>query len=78
MPNITPIEMRHTTKNTVQQIHNGMLLYINEPKNKNALPIAVAPNHKPWHKPNICFGATFDTNDKPSGEMKSSATVKKK
>ena len=44
---MTPIEMRHITTNTVQQIHNGIALYINEPKNKNAFPIAVAPNHKP-------------------------------
>ena len=78
MPSMIPIDTRHTERNTVQQIHNGIALYINEPKNKNALPIAVAPNHKPWQRPSMCFGATFDTNDKPSGEMNNSATVKKK
>ena len=78
MPNITPIEMRHTTKNTVQHCQIGQALYMRGPIHNKRLPSAVAPNHKPWHKPNMCFGATFDTNDKPSGEMKSSATVKKK
>ena len=44
----------------------------------NRLPMAVAPSHKPWQIPCRCFGATFDTNESPSGEMNSSATVRKK
>ena len=31
-----------------------------------------------WQSPRRCFGATFDTNERPRGEMKSSATVRKK
>ena len=78
IPNITPIEMRHTARKTAQQIQMGHLLYMSGPSQSRRLPTAVAPSHKPWHNPCRCLGATFDTNDSPSGEMNSSATVRKK
>ncbi len=78
MPSIIAIETRHTTKNTVQHFQRSHALYINGPIHKNKLPMAVAPSHKPWQRPCKCFGATFDTNDKPRGEINNSATVRKK
>ena len=78
MPSITPIEMMHTAKNTAQHCHMGHALYINGPIQSNRLPTAVAPSHKPWQRPSIFLGATFYTNDSPSGEMNNSATVRKK
>ena len=78
MPNITDIEMTQTIANTNQQYWIGHALYIKGPTHNIKLPRAVAPNHRPWHRPSRCLGATFDTNDRPSGEMNNSATVKKK
>ena len=78
MPSIIPIETRQTMRNTVQHCQIGHALYINGPTHNIKLPKAVAVNQRPWHKPNKFLGATFDTNDKPSGEMNNSATVKKK
>ena len=78
IPNITPIETMQTMKNTAQHCQIGQALYISGPTHNIKLPTAVAPSHKPWHKPNILFGATLDTNERPSGEMNNSATVRKK
>lgn len=78
MPNITPIEITHTEANTAQHAHSGHALYITGPSHIKRLPSAVAPNQSPWHIPCKCFGATFDTNDNPSGEISSSAAVRKK
>ena len=47
IPSITPIEMRHTTRNTVQQVQIGHALYINGPIQSNKLPNAVAPSQRP-------------------------------
>ena len=65
-------------RNTLQQAHRGILLYIRGPIHKKRLPTAVAPSQSPWQSPRRCYGATFDTNERPRGEMKSSATVRKK
>ena len=42
----------------------------------NWLPIAVAPNQRPIIKPAYLGGATFDTNEIPIGESRSSAKVR--
>lgn len=47
MPSMTPIDMAHTTMNTVQHCHIGILLYIRGPIHNSRLPTAVAPNHRP-------------------------------
>ena len=78
IPSIVPIEMIHTIKNTVQHCQIGQALYINGPIHNKRLPTAVAPSHRPWQRPCRCFGATFDTNERPSGEINNSATVRKK
>ena len=39
-------------------------------------PIAVAPNQRPIIKPAYFGGATFDTNEIPIGERRSSANVR--
>ena len=58
-----PMEIMQTIANTVQHCQRGILLYINGPIQISKLPMAVAPSHKPWHKPCKCLGATLDTND---------------
>ena len=78
MPNITPMDMRHTMRKTAQHCQIGHLLYMSGPTHSMRLPTAVAPSHRPWHSPYMLLGATFDTNDSPSGEMNNSATVRKK
>ena len=55
-----------------------MTLYIFGPRKRKRLPMAVAPSQRPWQRPCMLFGATFETKERPSGEMKSSATVRKK
>ena len=72
------METKQTTAKTSQQYLIGHALYITGPSQISRLPMAVAPSHKPWHKPTMWRGAIFETNDKPSGEMKSYATVRKK
>ena len=47
IPNITPIDMTQTIRNTAQQIQIGHLLYIRGPIQRSRFPTAVAPNHKP-------------------------------
>lgn len=47
IPNITPIDIKHTAKNTAQHCQMGQALYIRGPIHNNKLPNAVAPNHKP-------------------------------
>ncbi len=42
----------------------------------NWLPMAVAPNQRPIIKPAYFGGATFDTNEIPIGESRSSANVR--
>ena len=78
MPNITAMEMRQMMRNTTQHIQMGHLLYISGPIQSKPLPTAVAPSQSPWQSPCRFLGATFDTKDSPRGEMKSSATVRKK
>lgn len=78
IPNITPMEIKHTAKNTVQHFHIGHALYITGPIQIKRLPTAVAPNQRPWHNPKRCLGATLDTNESPKGEINNSATVRKK
>ena len=76
---MTPMEMRQNAAKTAQHCHwCGNSLIIVVPNAMNRLPIAVAVSHKPWQMPCKCLGATFETNDKPSGEMNNSATVRKK
>ena len=76
MPSITSIESTHTVTNTVHVMEIDMFSYIIAPKKSEKLPTAVAASQPPCINPCMCGGATFDTNDKPSGEIKSSATVK--
>ena len=78
MPSMIAIDTKHTTANTNQAYCIGHMLYIRGPIHNKPLPTAVAPSHKPWQRPSMLFGATFDTNDNPRGEMNNSATVKKK
>ncbi len=78
IPNITPIEMMQTVANTAQHCHIGHALYILGPRKRSRLPTAVSTSHRPCHNPSMLFGATLDTNDNPSGDMNSSATVRKK
>ena len=79
IPHITPMATRQITRKTAQHIHSeGILLSITGPIQINRLPSAVAPSHKPWQIPCRCLGAILDTNDRPSGEMNNSATVRKK
>ena len=78
MNRMTPIEMRHTIMKIAQQYPIGMALYISGPIHNRRLPTAVAPSHNPWQSPKRCFGATFETNDNPSGEINNSATVSRK
>ena len=75
---MTPMDTRHTTRNTVQHCQMGHALYMRGPIHSSRLPRAVAASHRPWHKPSMLLGATLDTNDRPSGEMNNSATVRKK
>ena len=65
-------------KNTAQQYWISHALYIFGPIQIIRLPMAVAPSHRPWHKPTMLRGATLLTKLKPSGEMNNSATVRKK
>ena len=65
-------------RNTTQHTQIGHLLYISGPIHSRPLPTAVAPSHNPWQRPCKFLGATFDTNESPSGEMNNSATVRKK
>ena len=78
MNSMTPIEMRHTIMKIAQQYPIGMALYISGPIHNRRLPTAVAPSHNPWQSPRRCYGATFETNDNPSGEINNSATVSRK
>ena len=78
MAYITPIEMKHTIMKTNQHSHNGHLLYISGPIHKRQLPTAVAPSHNPWQRPCKCLGATIDTKHRTSGQMTTSATLRKK
>ena len=79
MPSITDMEARQIKANTPHVIHwCGKAFNILTPRKMNKLPIAVADNHKPWHLPTMWRGAILETNDKPSGEMNNSATVRKK
>ena len=79
MESIIAMEMRQKPANTAQVIHwLGKVFSIVTPRAMKRLPIAVAVSHKPWQMPWRCCGATFDTNESPRGEMKSSATVRKK
>ena len=75
---MTPIETRQMPKNTAQQYWIGQALYITGPTQINKLPIAVAPSHRPWQRPTKLRGATLLTNDKPNGEINSSAIVRKR
>lgn len=73
------IEIRQNPAKTAHVIHwLGKLLSIVTPSAMNRFPMAVAVSHKPWQMPWRCCGATLDTNESPSGEMNSSATVRKK
>ena len=47
IPYMTPMEMRHTIRNTVQQSHIGQALYMTGPIQMSRLPAAVAPSHNP-------------------------------
>ena len=75
IPNITNMETTQTLTNTVQVIEMDIFSYIIAPKKSEKLPIAVAVNQPPCMSPCMCGGATFDTNDNPSGEINNSATV---
>ena len=72
------METKQTTAKTAQQYLIGQALYITGPSQIIRLPMAVAPSHKPWHKPTMWRGATLETKERPSGEMNSSATVSRK
>ena len=78
MPSMTAMETKQTTAKTAQQYLIGHALYITGPSQIIRLPMAVAPSHKPWHKPTMWRGATLETNDRPSGDMNNSATVSRK
>ena len=74
-----PMEVRQIRANTPQVIHwCGKEFSILTPRKIKRLPIAVADSHKPWHIPTMWRGAIFETKERPSGEMNSSATVRKK
>ena len=77
MPSITPIEMRHTMRNTLQHCHNGILLYINGPIQISRLPTAVAPSHNPGQQRCGGLGGFLETKRSPSGKMKRAATGRK-
>ena len=53
MPNITDIEIRQIARNTPQHTQISHALYMRGPTKMKRLPIAVAPSHKPWHKPTM-------------------------
>ena len=78
MPSITHIDTRQMSRKTPQHFQIGQALSMIGPTKMKRLPIAVAPSQRPWHRPTMLRGATFETKDRPSGEMKSSATVRKK
>ena len=54
MPNITHIDTRHTARNTPQHCQMGQALSMMGPTKMNRFPMAVAPSHRPWHKPTMC------------------------
>ena len=76
--NITAIEMKQTMAKTLHVADREMLWYITAPRKRQALPTAVAPSQQPCMRPWRWAGATFDTNERPRGEMNSSATVRMK
>ena len=78
MPNMMVMDTRQTARNTPQHFQIDHALSMIGPTKMKRLPIAVAPSQRPWQRPSMLLGATLDTNDRPRGEMKSSATVRKK
>ena len=78
IPSIMDIETRQMTRKIPQHFQMGIALYQIGPRKMKRLPIAVAASQRPWQRPSMLFGATLETKLKPSGEMKSSATVRKK
>ena len=78
MPNMTVMETRQMARNTPQHFQMSQALSMIGPTKMKRLPMAVAPSHKPWHRPTMWRGATFETKDRPNGEMNNSATVRKK
>ena len=78
IPNMTVMEMMQTMRNTPHASQMGHLVNMSGPIQSRRLPTAVAPSQRPWHRPCMCLGATFETNESPRGEMNSSATVRKK
>ena len=65
-----PMEMRQTAAKTAQHCQMGQALYISGPIQSSTLPTAVAPSQRPWQRPSRCLGATLDTKERPSGEMR--------
>lgn len=69
-------ESKHNVINTVQTDHNGSPAQRKPPTETKILPKAVATNQPPIIRPLSFGGATFDTNEIPMGESKSSAKVR--
>ena len=76
MMNMNNAESKQSTINTAHTDHKGIPAHRKPPTATNMLPIAVATNQPPIIKPLSFGGATFDTNEIPIGESKSSANVR--
>lgn len=76
MLSMTNIDKPHAEAKTSHVDHIGVWVYNSPPTNNIEFPIAVAASQQPCINPCIFGGATFETNARPRGDMKSSATVK--
>ena len=75
MINMNAADRRQRTMNTAHTLQRGNEPQRNPPTLTRKFPTAVATNHPPIIIPLYFGGATFDTNEMPIGERRSSAKV---
>ena len=76
MMNMKAAERMQSTRNTAHTTHRGKSPQRIPPMATRKLPMAVATNQPPIIIPLYFGGATFETNEIPIGESRSSANVK--